>query len=190
MATGSSFTGSSGGFPTNSFGAANYWVDVVFTPAPDTTPPTVTSMTPASNATNVDPGSSVTASFSEEVQQGTINFVLTDPSDNTIAATLTYDATTQTETLAPNSPLAYGTTYTATLSGTQDLAGNVMTSVSWSFTTMPAPDTTPPTVVSMLSPASGAATNVAPGSSVTANFGEAVQQGFDQLRAHRIHPTT
>ena len=156
--------------------AANYWVDVVFTPAPDTTPPTVLSTSPESGATNVDPRSSVTASFSEAVQPGTIRFVLTDPSNNVIAATLTYDPATQTETRsAPNSPLAYGTTYTATLSGSQDLAGNVMTSVSWSFTTMPAPDTTPPTVVST-SPASGA-TGVDPGSSVTASFSEEVQSG-------------
>ena len=52
-----------------------------------------------------------------------------------IAATLTYDPTTETETLAPNSPLLYATTYTVTLSGTQDLAGNTMAPVSWSFTT-------------------------------------------------------
>ena len=49
----------------------------------------------------------------------------------------------QTETLTPNSPLAYETTYTATLSGAQDLAGNAMTTATWTFTTVP--DTTPPT---------------------------------------------
>ena len=107
-----------------------------FTTAPDTTPPTVVSTSPASGATNVDPGSSVTASFSKAVQQGTISFVHTDPSNNVIAATLTYDPTTETETLAPDSPLAYATTYTATLSGAQDLAGNTMAPVSWLFTTV------------------------------------------------------
>ena len=35
----------------------------------------------------------------------------------------------------PDAALAYATTYTATLSGAEDLAGNTMSSVSWSFTT-------------------------------------------------------
>ena len=45
-------------FPTNSFNAENYWADVVFTSVPqvDTTPPTVTSKSPSSGATAVDPG--------------------------------------------------------------------------------------------------------------------------------------
>ena len=38
------FYGASGGFPSSSFGASNYWVDVVFqtVTGPDTTAPTIT----------------------------------------------------------------------------------------------------------------------------------------------------
>ena len=62
--------------------------------------------------------------------------MLTDPSNNVIPANLNYDPSTQTATLSPRShALSYGTTYTATLSGTQDLSGNTMAPVSWSFTT-------------------------------------------------------
>src|SRR5262249_3804755 len=62
-----------GGFPTQTYLAANYWVDVVFAlPTPDTTPPTVTAVTPANGATNVSPSTSVTATFSEAMNASTI----------------------------------------------------------------------------------------------------------------------
>ena len=40
-------------FPTSTFSSANYWVDVVFVPTGSTTPPTVTSVTPANNSYQV-----------------------------------------------------------------------------------------------------------------------------------------
>ena len=59
------------GFPTDSFSATNYWVDVVFaTTAGDTTPPTVASTVPAGGAVGVAAGSTVTATFSEAIQPG------------------------------------------------------------------------------------------------------------------------
>jgi len=62
--------------------------------------------------------------------------VLKDPGLNIVPASLSYNASTKTSTLTPNAPLAVSTTYTATVSGAQDAAGNAMTSpVSWSFTT-------------------------------------------------------
>ena len=56
-----------GGFPTGTYSASNYWVDVIFNPpsGPDTTPPTVVSTSPANGATNVSAATTVTASFSE-----------------------------------------------------------------------------------------------------------------------------
>ena len=73
--------GTGGGFPTQVFQSANYWVDVVFAPsntAPDTTPPTVTAQTPAAGATGVATGTTVTATFSEPVQPATVAMSLTD----------------------------------------------------------------------------------------------------------------
>ena len=63
-----------GGFPTETFGSSNYWVDVVFeTTAPvDNTPPTVSSVSPAANATGVSTTANVTATFSERVDPATI----------------------------------------------------------------------------------------------------------------------
>jgi methionine-rich copper-binding protein CopC len=122
-------------FPNTSSPATNYWVDVVFVPPADTTPPTVTARTPAVDATGVATSTAVTARFSEDVQQPTIAFTLTDPAGASVPATLTYDPLLRTAQLTPNAPLADSTRYTATVSGTKDTAGNTMTPVTWSFTT-------------------------------------------------------
>ena len=135
----------------------------------DSIPPSVTGQAHTPNATGVSVSTTITATFSEAVQPGTISFTLQDSSGRAIPTSLAY--ANQTATLTPRVALAYSTTYTAALSGAEDLAGNTMTSVSWSFTT--AADT-PPTVTAK-SPASGA-TGVSAGSSVTATFSEAVQQ--------------
>ena len=91
-----------------------------------------------------------------------------------VGATVSYDVSTRIVTLDPTANLTAGTTYTATLSGAQDLSGNTMSPVSWSFTTAAA-NTTPPTV-SAQSPASGAI-GVVVASDVTATFSESVQAG-------------
>ncbi len=125
------------GFPTNTFQSANYWVDVVFNQtASDTSPPTVTGRSPAVNASGVAVSANVTATFSEPVQSGTISFTLTGPGGAGVPAAVSYDGPSQTATLNPNADLAASTTYTATVSGATDLAGNQMTApTSWSFTT-------------------------------------------------------
>jgi hypothetical protein len=160
-------------FPVSTFQATNYWVDVVFTTtAPqDTTPPTVTAISPASGATGVAPTTTVTATFSEAMNASTITtstFVLRDSSNVVVPAAVTYNATTFVATLTPNAALAQGVTYTATISGgasgVKDSAGNAMAANKvWSFTTI---DTTAPTITAV-SPASGA-TNVSTSATVTA----------------------
>lgn len=130
-------TGAGGAFPTGTYNAANYWVDVVFSSSvQDTTAPTVTNQTPAAGAGSVSVNGTVTATFSEPVQANTISLVLKNGAGNTIPATVVYDDATQTATLTPNAVLANSTTYTATLSGAKDAAGNTMAApVTWSFTT-------------------------------------------------------
>jgi hypothetical protein len=134
------------GFPDQTYLSANYWVDVVFTPGnapPDTTPPTVTARTPAAGATGVPVNTTVTATFSEPVQAGTVSLTLKDPGGTTVPGGAGYDAASRTATFTPSAALAPSTTYTATASGAADLSGNVMAPVSWSFTTAAAPP--PPT---------------------------------------------
>ena len=86
-----------GGFPTNSFNATNYWVDVDFNPGNvNVPPPTVIAQTPASGAVSISTITPISVTFSDGIQPGTINFTLTDASGNDVAGSLTYDATSST----------------------------------------------------------------------------------------------
>ena len=111
--------GSASLFPTSSFSAANYWVDVAFDPgAGPGLAPTVVSVSPVAGATNVPVTSQVSATFSESMDPATITaatFQLTDPSANVVPATITYSAPSLTATLTPSQALSPSTTYTATL---------------------------------------------------------------------------
>lgn len=134
------------GFPTESWESANYYVDVVFSPGnapPDTTAPTVTAKSPAAGATGVASGTTVAATFSEAVQSGTVGLTVKDAGGTSVAGSLGYDSATNKSTFTPTAALAASTAYTVTVSGAKDLAGNTMTTTSWTFTT--AAVTTPPT---------------------------------------------
>ena len=134
-----------GNFPNLTFSDANYWVDVVFDTAPlsDTTPPTVSAVTPISNATDVALNTTVTATFSEAIAPLTLNssnFELRDAANAVVSATISYNAATWVATLTPNAALAPNTVYTAKLKsgpgGVSDVAGNPLAAdYSWSFTT-------------------------------------------------------
>ena len=137
------------GFPSAG-STNNYWADVVLKTdlGPDTTPPVITGVTPAANATGVAPSTRVQAVFSEPIDPATVTsstFGLRDQSGAAISATVSYDAGTRTATLATTAGLLAQTTFTATVSGgvtgVRDLAGNALASdVVWSFTTgAPAP---------------------------------------------------
>ena len=168
--------GAASGFPTSTYQSSNYWVDVVLVPTPSSVPPTITSVTPASNSTGVDPAAAITATFSEPVNAATVGsttFLLVDSSNNPVANAVTYNVATAT--LTPTTSLFPSATYTATVkggaNGVKDLSGNAMVSdFIWSFTT--AADTTPPSVTSV-SPAAGA-TGVVNTISVSVVFSEAL----------------
>ena len=72
---------STSAFPTSSFDATNYWVDVVFFTTV-TLRPSVVTVSPANGATSVSTGTSVTATFDESMNASTINtnsFQLSNP---------------------------------------------------------------------------------------------------------------
>jgi hypothetical protein len=133
-------------FPNQTYQAGNYWVDVVYilNVAPDTTPPTVVSTTPAASATNVAVGAPITATFSEGLDATTVSTstVTLRTGTTQVSATVTY--ANATATLTPSTGLAGNTTYTATIkggtSGVKDLAGNALAAdYVWSFTTTSPP---------------------------------------------------
>ena len=145
--------GSAGGFPNSTYGASNYWVDVIAgtptatTPAPttpevDTTAPTVQSVTPTNGSTNVATTASLTATVSEALTASTVSSssVTLRGSQGAIATTVSYDANQKRVTLTPATELEAGATYTATLTtAIKDVAGNALaTSYTWTFSTAPA----------------------------------------------------
>ncbi|TDC99450.1 hypothetical protein E1292_31835 [Nonomuraea deserti] len=108
------------------------------TPNPDTTPPTVSAVTPAGQATDVPLTTPVTATFSEAVTDA--QFTLKSPAGVAVAGTTVMDATQRVLTFTPAQPLAEATIYTGQMSGARDGAGNAMAGpYIWSFTTGVAP---------------------------------------------------
>ncbi|HLO28815.1 MAG TPA: NPCBM/NEW2 domain-containing protein, partial [Anaerolineales bacterium] len=110
----------------------------------DTTPPTVTSVSPADGSTNVVVTANTTATFSEGMDPTSLNtstvFLVKQGTTTPIPAVVTYDPTTKTVTLDPNAKLEAGVTYMATVkggaNGVKDLAGNPLTTDKvWSFIT-------------------------------------------------------
>ena len=140
--------------------------------------PTVTTQTPAANATGVVTTSGVTATFSEPVQKVDGTTFTLKAGTTPVGATVTYDGTSRVATLKPNAALAAGTVYTAALtggaSGIKNLTGTPLATVTWNFTTAaaggPPADTTAPTVTAR-SPATGA-TGVAAGADLSVTFSE------------------
>lgn len=134
-------------FPTLSFNATNYWVDVVFNAnvAPDTTPPTVSSVSPVAGATGIGMTSSIAVTFSEAMDPATVtasSVELRNAANALVPSTVAYDVQTNTARLTPSAALSASSTYTATVKGgatdprVKDLAGNALASnSSWSFTT-------------------------------------------------------
>ena len=124
------------GFPNSTYQSSNYYVDVVFAlTAVDTTPPSVTAQVPAAGSSGVAVSTPVSATFSEAVTSTSITMTLKDSGGATVPTTFGYNAGSLTATLTPTASLAYSTSYTATVSGAQDTAGNTMATVTWTFAT-------------------------------------------------------
>lgn len=111
--------------------AASTWS---FTTVADTTPPTVSSVSPTDGATGSARTTTVTATFDEALDCSTVttsSFTLSGVSGSV-------DCSGTGVTFTPAADLAYGTTYTATLTtAVSDAAGNPLAAAySWSFTTV------------------------------------------------------
>jgi methionine-rich copper-binding protein CopC len=139
----------------------------------DIVPPEISSSEPADNAENIATNAVITVTFSEGMKDSTIDgntFKLMNASGDAVAGTVTY--ADNTATFAPAEALAYEVTYTAQITtGVTDLAGNALQAEkTWSFTTAPKPDTTPPAIISV-SPAANAE-NIAINTAISAAFSE------------------
>src|SRR6266542_5160651 len=134
----------SGGFPSQSFNATNYWVDVVFVD-PEPLPPQVISTTPAAGAIDVSTNIAPVAAFSKSLDPTSVNdttVLLTDATITPVSVNVTYDSTTLTITLTAQQALTPEQTYTVTLKGgpasphiTDSTGIPLASDYTWSFTT-------------------------------------------------------
>ena len=128
--------GSANTFPTSTYNASNYWVDVVYSTTAGATPPAVTSVTPADGSTGNAVSVAPSATFSQPVTPSTVSFTVKDAANNTVTGAVSFNAADTVATFTPSSSLAGSTTYTATVSGAQNASGTPMSSpFSWNFTT-------------------------------------------------------
>ena len=143
--------------------------------AGDTTPPTISSTTPANGATGVSVSDNIIVVFSEAMDATTINssnIIFQITSGSTVNGT--WGLNGAIATFNPSSNLNNNTSYTMTLyAGLKDIAGNnLSTAYQFSFTTAAAADTTPPTVTAVQPTGTGASITAQPG----ASFSEAMDQ--------------
>jgi titin len=110
---------------------------------PDTTPPTVSSTSPANGAIGVALDATISATASEALNPATLNattFTLTAVGGGAVTpGSITFSGNTATFT--PSAALAVNTQYIATItSGVKDPAGNALAAnFVWSFTTITVP---------------------------------------------------
>jgi hypothetical protein len=136
-------TAGAGGFPTQSFKATNYWVDVVFADPSDA--PQVLSTTPAPGAIDVPTNTALTVTFSEPLDSTSVNtstVQLFDTADNLVPVTVSYTPGSFSFTITPTQELLPGQAYTVVLRGGDSLPRILDTTgtppavdYTWSFTT-------------------------------------------------------
>jgi methionine-rich copper-binding protein CopC len=142
------------------------------TSAPDVDPPTLTSSTPADNATNIATAGTISLVFSENVNGADNSGIILERADNAVQVTRTivYSSLSKTATITPLTALAEGTQYRIRLlSSIKDSALNSMTPRSITFTTA---DETKPSIVSH-NPVNGAGA-VSPNTTLSIIFSEPV----------------
>ena len=127
-------------FPSSTYGAANYWVDLVYFQSNSTTAPSVSGTLPTNGGSGGNVGGPVQATFNQPMNASTItaaNFTLVDSSNNSAPGTVSYDAASATASFVPTQNLRPLSTYTASIKNSvQNFLGRAMSSnYSWNFTT-------------------------------------------------------
>jgi hypothetical protein len=156
-------------------------VFVFTTKAPDTTRPTVVSVSPASGSQGAPLNTTIKASFDEEMHAASINANTFLVSGGVVASSITYDTTTNTATFTPSVSLKAGTAYTATIKGgaggVDDLAQNtLLNDRQWTFVT-----NSPPAAPALLTPEDGSAGH---GTTVTLTWAKSTDDDGDAIIYH------
>jgi hypothetical protein len=131
----------------------------------NTNPPTVINTSPENTETAVPVNSPVEILFNEPIQPTSIGQITLKTGGNAVAVTPTFTDASQLLTLTPALPLVANASYTLTIAGVKDTAGNQMTgTVTNTFTAGPTFDLINPSVI-LSDPApnmTSIGTNVAP----------------------------
>jgi methionine-rich copper-binding protein CopC len=124
------------GFPTNSYNASSYAVDVVFdTTQPKGPPPSIVSASPVAGSSSNPTSTAPSVTFSEPVTQSSVTFTVKNSSGNTVPGTVSWDSTSSVATFTPSAALANNATYTVSVSGATDQFGQTMTNYTATFIT-------------------------------------------------------
>ena len=101
----------------------------------DTVPPSLSSRTPAEDATDVARSTRVTATFAAPITSSSLVMSLKTADGTTVSGTTSYNTTTRTGTFTPSAALVSSTGYTASVTA-KNVSGVAMASpATWSFTT-------------------------------------------------------
>lgn len=95
--------------------------------------PELVSTTPANGATGIATGSTVSATFNENID-GTIKFIVQDSDGISVSGNIAISGATVTFT--PDSALEAAESYSVFVSGVTDLSGNKAQTLIWSFETL------------------------------------------------------
>jgi hypothetical protein len=146
---------------------------------PDGTPPTVAAFSPLDGATNENLSVNLVLTFSEPMVRSTVESAVTlgcSPSCAAPACVWSWAAGDTVAICDTANDFDFGQTLTVTVgTGATDIVGNAMASAAVaSFSTLAAPDTTRPTVVSTTPPQSS--TGRYPETDISVTFSEAMDQ--------------
>lgn len=147
--------GATPAFPNSNYETSNYYVDVLFSTGAvsDVTPPQVSSVVPANNATGVSLATVATVTFNEAMNIASVSsstIELRTAAGVLVPSSVSYDAASRTATITPAAVLSTATTYRITVksgtSGVKDVAGNALAAdFTASFATIT--DNVPPFIV-------------------------------------------
>jgi hypothetical protein len=104
----------------------------------DTTPPVVLETSPPANLTGVPVNSPIQIEFSKEIAQDFVGSVQLLQGSTPVPYTASFSRMGTVLTLTPNVPLLPSTAYTVSITGVQDVVGNVFSGTqTFGFTTGP-----------------------------------------------------
>jgi len=171
----------------NAFGGISDNTTWNFTTVSESTPPEISSTSPADNATDVAESASLVATFSESIAVGTGNILITNLTDSVGTVIPVGDAQVQisgtTLTIDPVAGLDAGVDYAVRIDAgaVEDLVGNpfggIADNTTWNFTMVA--DTTAPTI-SSTTPVDGAV-DVVWDADLVATFDEDIAAGTGNI---------